>query len=253
MRYALFSLGVLACAVITSGQTASPQVPGNVTAPNKTKRVYTNDDLQNLSAPVNVVGPGKPSPAVVPKASQASDGSSGTSQALLPSPQGAMRRREEFCASDTFAAGIAIMARNAGLSFDAKYWATKLFGGVCLARVDMNTAASGISGMYVLDDGSKLRLRADVVRPIPGPELVVSSVKNDQPFLVSYRDRGWLVVGAGGVERVGSNGAGGPGQHVDYIIGDITLRDPITGEQARVDLKQGTGDVAGSLVVRATK
>ncbi len=232
MKRAIVLLIFFLCGGVAA-QTAPTPPPSQTTPPPKAKRVYTNDDMQNLSAPVNVVGSSNTSSSTATGKDSAADNSS---------PKSA-------CASDSWTAAITYMAQQAGLPNDAKYWSTKLFGGTCPTQVDPSSLASRIAGNYFLDDGSKLQLQAFFNRPLPNSDVVVNSIKANKPFLVAWNGRAWLARDVGGVERVGS----GSGQHIDYVLGSLTLVDLASGDQQKVDLKKQVSEIAGSILIRTAQ
>jgi hypothetical protein len=234
-RVMLLVVCICACGVVLAQtDTAAP----NKDKPAKPKRVWTNEEVENIRGGVNVVGDSKPSPESAKKpraetnefeAKEAAEDESGS------------------CLSDAWGAGVAGVMRAQGATMSRNFWATKLFGGACLTGVKLEAVSTGITGDYALDDGTKLAAKAEVVKGLPTAATMVASVNKNQPFLVSWKNWVWIVTDVQYIDReYWSNGGS---THI-YTIAKATMTDPL-GEKVMIfdATKTPVSEIEGSVVV----
>ncbi|HZQ91604.1 MAG TPA: hypothetical protein VFA60_07410 [Terriglobales bacterium] len=114
------------------------------------------------------------------------------------------------CGNWSWAAALETSLRMQGAPIAQTYWILKVNRGeVCEARAgDFDELARVLeSDYYVLDDGSKVRLKVDY-RPGPptAPELVIASVLRKAPMMLEWRDRTYLLTGVVYDEYIAPNG-----------------------------------------------
>jgi hypothetical protein len=204
--------------------------------PAKPKRVWTNEEVENIRGGVSVVGDSKSSP----EAKKANDSSASSQKESGETESGS-------CLSDAWGAGVAGVMRAQGATMTRKFWVTKLFGGACLTGVKLEAVSTGITGDYALDDGTKLAAKAEVVKGLPTAATMVASVTKNQPFLVSWKNWVWVVTDVQYIDReYWSNGGS---THI-YTIARATMTDPL-GEKVMIfdASKTPLSEIEGSLVV----
>src|SRR3954464_9636504 len=170
---ATFCLLAMAAGAQTDSPTPKP--------PEKQKHVWTNDEVEDLHGGISVVG----EPTKEKKPGSAAD---------AKTPAGPPKKKAESCDSDAWAVGVDAMMRSWEVSLGKKFWAERLFQGLCMSPVNFADAGKQIGGDYVLDDGKKIRVKADVaLHDFPSPTLIVNAVRESHPFLVSWKNQAMVV------------------------------------------------------------
>jgi hypothetical protein len=232
MRYltvSLLALCAIAAPAFAQTDTSSKPQP-------KPKHVWTNDEVEDLHGGISVVG--EPTKEKDSK-------KSGVATDEKKTPAAPPKKKAEACDSDAWAVGVDAMMQSWQVSLGKKFWAERLFNELCLNPVNLGDAAKQIPGDYVLNDGKKIRVKADVVlHDFPNPTVIVNAVKADHPFLVSWKNRVLIVTYVDYIENY-TNGI-----LTDYTIHKLHLTDPLAGSTSIYDSTLNKlAEIDGSVMV----
>ncbi len=169
----LLLVGLLGSSCIAHAQAqAGPDKP-------KAKRVWTNEDVENIKGGINVVGePAQPAPS-----SKTKDEKPATPE--VPA---------ELCESDGWARAVAYVIQARGARMGARFWATHLFNNLCTGSVQVDAVGRRITGDYTLEDGAKIHLKAEVLpHNLPKAAELVAAVNEQRPFIVAWKGHPYII------------------------------------------------------------
>ena len=202
-------------------------VPPATTRVEKKSRTWTNEDLEKLSGPVNVIGSDAP-------AAETAKGVKKT-------------RAQEKCASDAWVAAVTVVMKEQGVPYPPRYWSERLFGDACLSDIAVASVASRIDGDYTLDDGKKLHLATTVTSGLPAAAQIVASVDERRPLIVKWQNQPLIVTKVDYVDRQYNYVS-------QYSIAGLMLTNALNGRVLVFDLKTNSEkEIEGSLQVTVTK
>lgn len=209
---------------------SAPQQPPAGSAPTKpkAKKVWTNEDVENIKGGVSVVGDSKTSSA-----------------SATETPKHAAAGRQENCASDPWLVAVLLALRTQGVPPNPEYWSDRIFGGLC-KDVTLDQIAKAVEGEHTFENGAKFTVNAQPSGDWPDSYAIVDVAAKNRPFLVSYKGEPYLATHVNYIDRVHSNGS-----HT-YNISKITLRAPVSGAVVIFDVKQPI-KIDGSLVLQVSK
>lgn len=113
------------------------------------------------------------------------------------------------CTNYAVAIAISAMLRVQNVPLDQHFWVQKANGGeVCLDPLpDLDRLARAINGVYILDDGRKVKLETEVLPGAPRiPDDVIAPLKTGMPLLILWKSRAYLLHGAAYDEYIYPNG-----------------------------------------------
>lgn len=171
-------VSLLLVALLGSSGIAHAQAQPESDKP-KAKRVWTNQDVENIKGGINVVGqPDKPAPS-----SKTKDETPATPE--VPA---------EVCESDGWARAVATVVQARGAKMGARFWATRLFNNLCTSSVQVEAVSRRITGDYSLEDGAKIHLNADVIpHSLPKAAELVAAVNEQRPFIVAWKGHPYII------------------------------------------------------------
>lgn len=214
--------------VVSYGATSQVQdAPPLQTKPQVRSKTWTNEDLEKLSGPVNVVG----------------SGSAGGDE-KAPTRR---KKAQEKCASDAWVASVTAAMKEQGVPFGPRYWSERLFGDACLNDIAIASVASHIEGDYTLDDGKKLHLAATVTEGLPAAAQIVASVDERRPLIVKWKNQPLIMTKVDYIDRQYNYVS-------QYSIASMMLTNALTGRVLIFDLKSNSEkEIDGSLQVTVAK
>ncbi len=216
-------LVALFCAAMVQAQ----EVPPLETKPQVKSRTWTNDDLEKLSGPVNVVG-NDAAPRESAKAAAAN-------------------QDKGKCTSDAWVAAVTAVMKEQGVPYGPRYWSERLFGDACLSDVTVASVASRIDGDYTLDDGKKLHLATTVTSGLPPAAQIVASVDERRPLIVKWQNQPLIMTKVDYIDRQYNYVS-------TYTIASLMLTNALTGRALIFDLKTNAEkEIDGTLQVTVTK
>ncbi len=227
----MFLLRILLCVALCA--SAVGQTDQSKSQP-KPKHVWTNDDVEDLHGGISVVG--EPTKEKDKKPGSATE---------EKTPSGPPKKKAESCDSEAWSVGVNAMMQSWEVDLGKKFWSERMFQGLCISPVAVGEAAKSIAGDYVLDDGRKIRVKADLVlRDFPSPTLIVNAVRESHPFLVSWKNHALIVTYIDYIENY-TNGI-----LTDYTIHKLHMTDPLTGATAIYDSTVNKlAEIDGSVMV----
>ena len=222
------SVGIFLALLLASAVVAQTQdVPPATTRVEKKAKTWTNEDLEKLSGPVNVVG-----------------NDSRGDAAKAPATK---RRTKDGCASDAWVAAVTAVLKEQGIPFGPRYWSERLFGDACLSDVAMASVASRIDGDYTLDDGKKLHLAATVTAGLPPAAQIVASVDERRPLIVEWKGQPLIMTKVDYIDRQYNYVS-------QYSIASMMLTNALSGRVLIFDLKTNAeNEIEGTLQVTVSK
>jgi hypothetical protein len=147
--------------------------------PEKTKRIWTNEDLENIRGGINVVGEAKDAKP---------------SSQTKPDKRAEEEAPGEVCESDEWSHAVAAVLEAQDTKLDSKYWATRLFNNLCKSGIQLDAVSNRITGDYTLDDGTKIHLKSGVMlRSLPQAAELVASVNERRPIIVVRKGRPYVL------------------------------------------------------------
>lgn len=148
----------------------------------------------------------------------------------------------QACTNYAIALAIAAMLHVQGVTLDQHFWVQKANGGeLCLEPLpDLDRLSRAINGVYILDDGRKVTLQAEVIAGAPRiPDDVIAPLKKGVPLLIFWKSRAYLLHGAAYDEYIYPNG-----QRM-FQLTELKMTDLlVTGKQREVSFTNGTDDPA---------
>jgi hypothetical protein len=171
--------------------------------------------------------------------------------AELPSPPavGVAQRCENWA----WAAGVESILRSQGVILDQHYWVQKSDGGeICLESLaPLEQIARVISGEYVLDDGSKVRLEARYTAGAPvNLDSIILSLRAGHPALLVWRGHAYILYGVVYDEYVSPTG------HRFFDIRELKLADPFFAGDGRllsfIKDRDDPAELGGTLEISTT-
>lgn len=146
----------------------------------------------------------------------------------------------QLCTNYAIAIGIATMLRVQNVALDQHFWVQKANGGeVCLDPLpDVDRLTKAINGVYILEEGRKVTLQAQVIAGAPRiPDDVIAPLKKGIPLLIFWKSRAFLLHGAVYDEYIYPNG-----QRM-FQLTELKMTDLLaTGKQREVVFTNGTDD-----------
>lgn len=157
----------------------------------------------------------------------------------------------QLCTNYAWAVAVETMLRAQNVPLDQHFWVQKANGGeVCIDPApDLERLARTLNGTYVLNDGRKIKLEAQVILGAPGiPDDAIAPLKHGVPLLIFWKSRAYILRGAIYDEYIYPNG-----QRM-YQVLELRMLDPLgTDKQREVSFVNGTDDPADiSAVVYVT-
>ncbi len=172
--------------------------------------------------------------------------------AALPAPVAATAAQK--CENWAWAAGVETLLRAQGVSLDQHYWVQKSDGGeICRdSQASLEQIARVVSGEYVLEDGSKVRLEArTTLGPPVNVDSIILSLRRGQPALLVWKGHAYVLYGIVYDEYASPTG------HRLFDIREIKLIDPYYTEDKRrlvsfVKDNDDPGDIGGTFEITVT-
>lgn len=221
-------IAFLAIAISATGFAQTQEVPPATTRVEKKTRTWTNEDLEKLSGPVNVVG------------NDAAAGEAGKAAA-------ARKKEHNDCVSDAWVAAVTVVLKEQGIPFGPRYWSERLFGDACLSDVAIAQVASRINGDYTLDDGKKLHLATTVTAGLPPAAQIVASVDEGRPLIVKWKNQPLVMTKVDYIDRQYNYVS-------QYSIASMMLSHALTGRVLIFDLKTNSeNEIEGAMQVTVAK
>lgn len=204
-----------------------PATTTRVEPKEKSLRIWTNEDLQNLRGGVNVIGTNE-------------------TGANPPVPAANAEKKTQPCASDAWASTVSDVLKLQGVPYPARYWSDRLFGGACLDHVAIAAVAPRIDGDYVLDDGRKFRLKTASTAGLPPASQLVASMDH-QPWIVQWQDQPLVLTDVKYIDR-----------QYDYVsqysISSLMLMNVVTGRRLIFDAAANSSkEIEGSFQIAVEK
>lgn len=171
--------------------------------------------------------------------------------AELPSPPavGVAQRCENWA----WAAGVESILRSQGVALDQHYWVQKSDGGeICLESLaPLEQIARVITGEYVRDDGSKVRLEARYTVGAPvNLDSIILGLRAGHPALLVWRGHAYVLYGVVYDEYVSPTG------HRFFDIRELKLADPFFADDGRllsfVKGRDDPAEIGGTLEISTT-
>lgn len=222
-----FALLLIALPLALCAQSAPPQGPANPAPKPKAKKVWSNEDVENIQGGVSVVGDSK-----------------AATQDAAAAPRGAARRQED-CASDPWLVAVLLALRQQGVPPNVEYWKDRIFGGLC-KPTNLEAIAAALEGKHTFDSGAQFTVKTEASGDWPESSAMVAMTAKNRTFLVSYKGEPYLATHVNYIDRVHSNGS-----H-SYNISKITLTHPVSGAVVLFDVKQPV-KIDGTLVLEVSR
>ena len=159
----------------------------------KPKKVYTEDDLSELSGGISVVGEAT-KPAKKKTAADAKDpGKADPAESEAEEEDDSALDRPQ-CESLAWGMTVDAVLRQQGVSLDRNLWVQKAYGGdLCTPTLGSpDNLARSVTGDYALDDGSRIRINAMLFPGLPSSAAFVESVKAGKPWILIVGGHPWL-------------------------------------------------------------
>lgn len=152
------------------------------------------------------------------------------------------------CANYAWAVALEAILRMQQVTLDQHFWVQKASGGeLCIETVpDAEMLAATINGTYTLEDGRKVRLETHAIAGAPMPDEAIVPLQRQQPAILFWRSRTFLVRGVTYDEYIYPNG-----QRMFQIL-QLKLLDPLGGKDSELSFVNGRddpGEIGGVLSV----
>ena len=204
----------------------TPPPPANPAPKPKAKKVWTNQDVENIQGGVSVVG-----------SEQAKSDSR--------SPARTAGRQEKPCASHAWLRAVMMVLRGQGVPPNGGYWNDRIFGGLCKGAT-VDEIAKAVEGKHTFDNGAQFTVKAEASGDWPQSYAMVAAAQKSRPFIVSYKGEPYLATYVDFIDRVHSNGS-----HT-YNISKVTLTHPLSGAVVLFDVKKPL-KIDGTLVLEVSR
>jgi hypothetical protein len=230
-RSSAWLVAALLCGLAAPAIAQTQDAPPLETKPKAKSRTWTNEDLEKLSGPVNVLGT-KDAPAA---------------KDTDPFTPKKPKKEEEKCESDAWVAAVTTVLREQGILYEPRYWSGRLFGDACLANVGIGAVAARIDGDYTLDDGTKLHAATTVTSGLPPAPQIVSSIDERRPLIVKWKSQPLIMTKVDYLDRQYN--------YVSvYAISGLMLTNALTGRVLLFDMKTNNQkEIDGTLQVKVSK
>jgi hypothetical protein len=172
--------------------------------------------------------------------------------AELPSP--AVATAAQKCENWAWAAGVETILRTQDVPLDQHYWVQKADAGeICLESLaSLEKLSKVVTGEYVLDDASKVRLEARYTLGAPANvDSIILSLRGGQPALLVWKGHAYVLYGVVYDEYVSPTG------HRFFDIRELKLVDPFYDDDERrlvsfVRDRDDPGEIGGTFEVSVT-
>jgi len=158
----------------------------------------------------------------------------------------------EKCENWAWAAGVEAILRSQNVTLDQHYWVQKSDGGeICLETLTpLAQIARVITGEYVLDDASKVRLEARYTPGAPANlDSIILGLRGGRPALLVWNGHAYVIYGVVYDEYVAPTG------HRLFDIREIKLVDPFYDDDRRlisfVRDRDNPASIGGTLEISA--
>ena len=158
------------------------------------------------------------------------------------------------CENWAWAAGVETILRTQNVALDQHYWVQKSDGGeICLESLaPLEQLSKVVTGEYVLDDGSKMRLEARYTVGAPANlDSIILSLRSRRPVLLVWKGHAYVLYGVVYDEYVSPTG------HRIFDIRELKLVDPFYDDDERrlvsfVRDRDDVADIGGTFEVSMT-
>jgi len=172
--------------------------------------------------------------------------------AELPSPPaGGVAQK---CENWAWAAGVETILRSQGVALDQHYWVQKSDAGeICLESLaPLEQLSKVVTGEYVLDDASKVRLEARYTLGAPANvDSIILGLRAGQPALLVWKGHAYVLYGVVYDEYVSPTG------HRFFDIRELKLVDPFFADDGRllsfVKDRDDSADIGGTFEIAVTR
>jgi hypothetical protein len=172
--------------------------------------------------------------------------------AELPSPPAATTAAQK-CENWAWAAGVETILRSEGVALDQHYWVQKSDAGeICLESLaSLEQLSKVVTGEYVLDDASKVRLQSRFTVGAPvNVDSIILGLRAGHPALLVWKGHAYVLYGVVYDEYVSPTG------HRFFDVRELKLVDPFFAGDARlvsfVKDRDDSADIGGTFEVSAT-
>lgn len=170
--------------------------------------------------------------------------------AELPTPPAASVAQK--CENWAWAAAVETILRSQNVALDQHYWVQKSDGGeICLESLSpLEHIARIITGEYVLDDASKVRVEARYTPGAPANlDSIILGLRAGHPALLVWHGHAYVIYGVVYDEYVSPTG------HRLFDIREIKLVDPLYDDERRlasfVRDRDNPAEIGGTLEISA--
>jgi len=171
--------------------------------------------------------------------------------AELPSPPALSVAQK--CENWAWAAGVESILRSQGVALDQHYWVQKSDGGeICLESLaPLEQLSKVVTGEYVLDDASKVRLEARYTLGAPANvDSIILGLRGGHPALLIWRGHAYVIYGVLYDEYVSPTG------HRLFDIRELKLVNPVYEDDRRLVSflkdRDDPAEIGGTLEISVT-
>jgi hypothetical protein len=136
---------------------------------------------------------------------------------------------KQKCPNWAWAAGVETILKKQGVEIPQNYWVMKADGGeVCKDELaSLDDLAKIVNGVYVLEDGRKVRLEASTVAGAPTDlNVMVEGPRQGRPLILVWKGQPYVYKGMAYDDLLAPNG-----QH-EYVVREVWLLDPFAKDAA---------------------